>query len=93
MSLTFSILSSSHRQLPRIPEKSHRIIETVIVLAGIELIFILVAGVLQCFGFGMKLMLITYRYFDGETLEQVAQRGSGGPIPRNTQGQVGWSSE
>jgi len=25
----------------------------------------------------------------GETLERVAQRGSGGPIPRNIQGQVG----
>ena len=29
----------------------------------------------------------------GETLEQVAQRVSGGPIPRNIQGQVGWCSE
>jgi len=29
----------------------------------------------------------------GETLEQVAQRGSGGPIPGNIQGQVGWHSE
>jgi len=29
----------------------------------------------------------------GETLEQVAQRGSGGPIPRNIQGQVGQDSE
>jgi len=28
-----------------------------------------------------------------ETLEQVAQRGSGGPIPGNIQGQVGWGSE
>ena len=26
-------------------------------------------------------------------LEQIAQRGSGGPIPGNTQGQVGWGSE
>jgi len=29
----------------------------------------------------------------GETLEWVAQRGSGGPIPRNIQGQVGRGSE
>jgi len=29
----------------------------------------------------------------GETLEHVAQRGSGGPIPGNIQGQVGWCSE
>jgi len=29
----------------------------------------------------------------GETLEQVAQRGSGGPIPGNIQGQVGQASE
>ena len=29
----------------------------------------------------------------GETLEQVAQRGSGGPIPGNIQGQVGQGSE
>ena len=29
----------------------------------------------------------------GETLAQVAQRGSGGPIPGNIQGQVGWGSE
>jgi len=29
----------------------------------------------------------------GETLAQVAQRGSGGPIPGNIQGQVGWSCE
>jgi len=28
-----------------------------------------------------------------ETLEQVAQTGSGGPIPRNIQGQVGRGSE
>jgi len=28
-----------------------------------------------------------------ETLEQVAQRGSGGPIPGNIGGQVGWGSE
>jgi len=27
---------------------------------GIELIFFLVAGVVLCFGFGMKIMLITY---------------------------------
>jgi len=26
-------------------------------------------------------------------LEQIAQRGSGGPFPRNIQGQVGWGSE
>jgi len=26
-------------------------------------------------------------------LAQVAQRGSGGPIPGNIQGQVGWDSE
>jgi len=29
----------------------------------------------------------------GETLAQVAQRGSGGPIPGNIQGQVGRKSE
>jgi len=29
----------------------------------------------------------------GEALAQVAQRGSGGPIPGNIQGQVGWGSE
>ena len=29
----------------------------------------------------------------GETLEQVAQRGSGGPIPGNIQGQVGRGSD
>jgi len=29
----------------------------------------------------------------GETLAQVAQRSSGGPIPGNIQGQVGWGSE
>jgi len=29
----------------------------------------------------------------GETLEQVAQRGSGGPIPGNIQGQVAQGSE
>jgi len=29
----------------------------------------------------------------GETLEQIAQRGSGGPIPGNVQGQAGWGSE
>jgi len=29
----------------------------------------------------------------GETLERVAHRGSGGPIPGNVQGQVGWISE
>jgi len=28
----------------------------------------------------------------GETLKRVAQRGSGGPIPRNIQGQVGLGS-
>jgi len=28
-----------------------------------------------------------------ETLEQIAQRSSGGPIPGNIQGQVGWRSE
>jgi len=26
-------------------------------------------------------------------LERLAQRGSGGPIPRNIQGQIGWGSE
>jgi len=26
-------------------------------------------------------------------LEQIAQRGSGGPIPGNIQGQIGWGSE
>ena len=41
-----------------------------------------------------------YRYQEGifydeggETLKRVAQRGSGGPIPGNIQGQVGWGSE
>ena len=29
----------------------------------------------------------------GETLEQVAQLGNGGPVPGNIQGQVGWGSE
>jgi len=29
----------------------------------------------------------------GETLEQLAQRSSGGSIPGNIQGQVGWASE
>jgi len=29
----------------------------------------------------------------GETLEQIAQRSSGGPIPANIQGQVGRCSE
>ena len=28
-----------------------------------------------------------------ETLERVTQRGSGGPIPRNIPGQIGWGSE
>jgi len=32
----------------------------VLVLAGTELFFFLVAGVVLCFGFGMKIMLITY---------------------------------
>jgi len=30
---------------------------------------------------------------NGETLEQISQRGSGGPIPGNIQGQVGRGSE
>jgi len=29
----------------------------------------------------------------GRTLEEAAQRGSGGPIPGNIQGRVGWGSE
>jgi len=29
----------------------------------------------------------------GETLEWVALRGSGGPVPGNIQGHVGWGSE
>jgi len=29
----------------------------------------------------------------GETVEQIAKRGSGGPIPGNIQGQVGWGSQ
>jgi len=29
----------------------------------------------------------------GETLAQVAQRGSGGPIPGSVQGQAGWGFE
>jgi len=29
----------------------------------------------------------------GETLAQVAQSGSGGPMPGSLQGQVGWGSE
>jgi len=33
-------------------------------------------------------------YSEGcEILERVAQRGSGGPIPGNIPGQVGWASE
>jgi len=33
-------------------------------------------------------------YHEGsETLEQVSQRDSGGPIPGDIQGQVGWGSE
>jgi len=32
----------------------------VLLLAGIELIFFLITGVVLCFGFGMKIMLITY---------------------------------
>ena len=35
----------------------------VLVSAGTEVIFFLVAGVVPCFGFGMKNMLITYRCF------------------------------
>jgi len=35
----------------------------VLVLAGIELIFILVAGIMLCFEFGMSIMLITHRCF------------------------------
>jgi len=30
---------------------------------------------------------------DGKAPEQIAQRGSGGPIPGNVQGQAGWGSE
>jgi len=30
---------------------------------------------------------------DGEILEQISQSGSGGPIPVNLPGQVGWRSE
>jgi len=29
----------------------------------------------------------------GETVEQVAQSGSGGPMPGSIQSQVGWGSE
>jgi len=29
----------------------------------------------------------------GETVERIAWRGSGGPVPGNIQGQVGWGSE
>jgi len=32
----------------------------VLVLAGIELIFFLVAGIVLCFGFRKRIMLITY---------------------------------
>ena len=33
-------------------------------------------------------------YHEGsKTLAQIAQRGNGGPIPGNIQGQVGWGSE
>ena len=34
-----------------------------------------------------------FYYEGGETLAQVAQRGSGGPIPRNVRGYVGQDSE
>jgi len=37
--------------------------DLVLVSAGVELIFFLVAGVVLCFGFGMKIMFITYRCF------------------------------
>ena len=38
-------------------------VDTVLVLAGIELIFFLVAGTVLCFGFRMRTMLITHRCF------------------------------
>jgi len=34
--------------------------DAVLVMAGIELVFFLVAGVVLCFGFGMSIVLITY---------------------------------
>ena len=40
----------------------------------------------------MNLIFATFND-SGGTLEQIAQRGSGGPIPGNTQGQVGQGSE
>jgi len=35
-------------------------LQLVLVLAEIELIFFLVTGVVSCFGFGMKIKLVTY---------------------------------
>jgi len=44
-------------------QSAHKENKTVLALAGIELIFFLVAGVVLCFGFGMKIMLIIYWCF------------------------------
>lgn len=38
-------------------------IHAVLVLAMIELIFVLVSGMVLCFGFRLKIMLITHQYF------------------------------
>ena len=46
----------------------------------------------QCMLAAQKASHILYNE-GGETLEQVAQRGSGGPIPGDIQAQVGWGSE
>jgi len=43
--------------------------------------------------FSLDIRKMVFYNEGGETLAQVAQRGSGGPIPGNTQGQIGWGSE
>ena len=40
--------------------KFERILINQVVSAGIELIFFLVAGAVLCFGFGVRIMLITH---------------------------------
>ena len=44
-------------------------------------------------GFRLDIRKKYYYGEGGETLERISQRGSGGPIPRNIQGQVGWCFE